>query len=267
MTVAATPAAPARPRKPRPSRVLILGLAAVAAITVWAGWEIDFTLGPLFENFSNGWVVVEQFLHPNWSYLGNAWTAWLETISIAIVASFFGVAVGLVFAYMASRVTNRSTPLYRATKWFLAVLRSLPDVAYVLIFVALVGVGSLAGILALFIFNIGIAAKLTAETIDAVDQGPLEAADASGAGTFARARWAVQPQILPNFLSYALYIFELNIRSSVVIGYAGGGGIGQLIQVQFARFNFENVSAIVISMFVVVLLIDQLSQHLRRRLV
>jgi len=226
MTVAATPTAPARPRKPRPSRVLILGLAAVAAITVWAGWEIDFTLGPLVENFSNGWVVVEQFLHPNWSYLGNAWTAWLETISIAIVASFFGVAVGLVFAYMASRVTNRSTPLFRATKWFLAVLRSLPDVAYVLIFVALVGVGSLAGILALFIFNIGIAAKLTAETIDAVDQGPLEAADASGAGTFARARWAVQPQILPNFLSYALYIFELNIRSSVVIGYAGGGGIG-----------------------------------------
>lgn len=260
-------AAPARPRKPGVSRALIAGLAAVAAITVWAAWEIGFTLRPLFTDFANGWVVVEQFLHPNWAYLGRAWTAWVETISIALVASFFGIVVGLVLAYMASRVTNRSTALYRATKWFLAVLRSLPDVAYVLIFVALVGVGSLAGILALFIFNIGIAAKLTSETIDAVEPGPLEAADASGAGTFSRARWAVQPQILPNFLSYALYIFELNIRSSVVIGYAGGGGIGQLIQVQFARFNYENVSAIVISMFVVVLLIDQLSQYLRRRLV
>ncbi|WP_062201966.1 phosphonate ABC transporter, permease protein PhnE [Demequina salsinemoris] len=268
MTVAsASPAVTARPRRPAPSRFLIVRLVVAALITVWAGWEIQFTLAPLFTDFANGWVVVEQFLRPNWSFLGSTWTAWLETVSIAIIASFFGVAVGLVLAYMASTVTNRSTRIYRATKWFLSVLRSLPDVAYVLIFVALVGVGSLAGILALFIFNIGIAAKLTAETIDAVDAGPLEAADASGAGTFARARWAVQPQILPNFLSYALYIFELNIRASVVIGYAGGGGIGQLIQVQFARFNYENVSAVVISMFVVVLLIDQLSQYLRRRLV
>ena len=162
MTVASAAPAPARPRKPAPSRVLIGGLVAVAAITAWAAWEIDFELTSLFENFSNGWGVVEQFLHPNWSYLGNAGTAWMETISIAIVASFFGVAVGLVFAYMASQVTNRSTKLYRVTKWLLSVLRSLPDIAYVLIFVALVGVGSLAGILALFIFNIGIAAKLTA---------------------------------------------------------------------------------------------------------
>ncbi|MDN4489705.1 phosphonate ABC transporter, permease protein PhnE [Demequina sp. SYSU T00068] len=259
--------APSRPRKPPVSRPLVVGLLITAAITVWAAWEIDFTLRPLFTDFANGWVVVEQFLRPNWAYLGRSWNAWVETISIALVASFFGIIVGLVLAYMASKVTNRSNALYRATKWFLAVLRSLPDVAYVLIFVALVGVGSLAGILALFIFNIGIAAKLTAETIDAVEPGPLEAADASGAGTFSRARWAVQPQILPNFLSYALYIFELNIRSSVVIGYAGGGGIGQLIQVQFARFNYENVSAIVISMFVVVLIIDQVSQYLRRRLV
>ncbi len=266
MSVAAAPAT-ARPRKPAPSRLLIGGLAGVVAITVWAAIQIDFTLTPLFTDLTNGWVVIEQFLNPNWSYLGRTWSAWVETVSIAVIASFFGVAVGLLFAFMASRVTNRSGWLYQATKWFLAVLRSLPDVAYVLIFVAIVGVGSMAGILALFVFNIGIAAKLTSETIDAVDPGPLEAADAAGAGTAGRSRWAVLPQILPNYLSYALYIFELNIRASVVIGYAGGGGIGQVIQVQFARFNYENVSAIVIAMFVVVLLIDQFSQYARRRLV
>ncbi len=255
----------ARPKRPAPSRFLIVGLLIAAAITVWAAWEIEFSLAELFSHFANGWVVVERFLHPNWSYLDRAGTAWVETVSIAIVASFFGVLVGLIMAYFASTVTNRSSAGYRFTKWFLSVLRSLPDVAYVLIFVALVGVGTLAGTLALFIFNIGIAAKLTSETIDAVDPGPLEAADAAGLGTLSRARWAVQPQILPNFLSYALYVFELNIRASVVIGYAGGGGIGYLIQVQFARFNYENVSALVISMFLVVLIIDQLSQYFRRR--
>ncbi|WP_062378516.1 phosphonate ABC transporter, permease protein PhnE [Demequina pelophila] len=266
-TASSTAVAPARPRKPRPSPTLVGGLLAALAFTLWAGHQISFTLAPLFTNFANGWQIIERFLQPNWGYIFRVWDAWVETVAIAVVASAVGVVVGLVFAFMASRVTNRSPWLYRAVKIVLSVIRSLPDVAYVLIFVALVSIGSLAGILALIMFNIGIAAKLTSETIDAVDAGPLEAADAGGAGTLARARWAVLPQILPNYLSYCLYIFELNIRASVVIGLAGGGGIGQVINVQFSRFNYENVSAIVIAMFIVVLAIDQLSQYLRRRFV
>ena len=256
-----------RPTKPPPSRFLIAGLAVAVLFTVWAGRQIEFTLAPLFTNFDRGWVIIRQFLNPNWAFTFRVWDAWVETVAIAVVASFVGVVVGLVFAFMASTMTNRSPWLYRVTKNFLSVVRSLPDIAYVLIFVALVGVGSLAGILALVVFNLGIAAKLTAETIDAIDPGPLEAADASGAGTIARARWAVFPQILPNYLSYCLYIFELNIRASVVIGVAGGGGIGQVIQVQFSRFNYENVSSITVAIFVVVLGIDQLSQFVRRRFV
>ncbi|WP_084103302.1 phosphonate ABC transporter, permease protein PhnE [Demequina sp. NBRC 110056] len=266
-TSPATASAPERPQKPKPSLTVIAGLVLAAAFTWWAAKEIEFSLRDLFTNFTNGWVVIEQFLSPNWSFIWRVWEAWVETIAISIIATCVGVLFGLIFAFMASRVTNRSGWLYRATKIFLSIVRSLPDIAYVLIFVALVGVGALAGILALIIFNIGIAAKLTAETIDAVDRGPLEAADAAGAGTAARSRWAVMPQILPNFLSYCLYIFELNIRSSVVIGIAGGGGIGQVLNVQFSRFEYENVAAITVAIFVVVLLIDQLSQYLRRRFV
>ncbi|MDN4481464.1 phosphonate ABC transporter, permease protein PhnE [Demequina muriae] len=256
-----------RPRRPPPSKGVIAGLLVAAAFTVWAGREIGFSLRDLVENFSRGWVVIEQFLNPNWPFVWRVWDAWVETIAIAIVATAVGVLIGLVFAFMASRVTNRSGPAYRVVKLLLSVIRSLPDIAYVLIFVALVGIGSLAGILALIFFNVGIAAKLTAETIDAVDPGPLEAADASGAGTFSRGRWAVLPQIMPNYLSYCLYIFELNIRASVVIGIAGGGGIGQIIRVQFDRFAYENVAAITVAIFVIVLAIDQLSQFLRRRFV
>lgn len=263
------PAAPSseRPRRPPPSKAVIAGLVLAAAFTVWAGREIGFSLRDLVENFSSGWVVIEQFLSPNWPFIWRVWDAWVETIAIAIVSTCVGVLVGLVFAFMASRMTNRSAAGYRVVKLVLSVIRSLPDIAYVLIFVALVGIGSLAGILALIMFNIGIAAKLTAETIDAVDPGPLEAADASGSGTFSRGRWAVLPQIMPNYLSYCLYIFELNIRASVVIGIAGGGGIGSVINVQFSRFAYENVAAITVAIFVVVLVIDQISQYLRRRFV
>ncbi|WP_061962348.1 phosphonate ABC transporter, permease protein PhnE [Demequina flava] len=267
MSATATDASALRPRKPGPSGVLIAGLAAVAAFTVWAAIQIEFTLAPLITNFTNGWEIIQEFLTPNWSFIFRVWEAWVETVAIAIVATFVGVLVGLIFATMASRVTNRSNWFYRVVKVALSMVRSLPDIAYVLIFVALVGVGSLAGILALIMFNIGIAAKLTAETIDAVDQGPLEAADASGSGTISRTRWAVLPQIMPNYLSYCLYIFELNIRASVVIGVAGGGGIGSVIDVQFSRFEYANVSAIVVAIFVVVMAIDQLSQYLRRRFV
>ncbi|WP_062133164.1 phosphonate ABC transporter, permease protein PhnE [Demequina aestuarii] len=256
-----------RPRRPPPSKGVIAALVVAAAFTVWAGREIGFTLRDLAENFANGWVVIQQFLSPNWSFIFRVWDAWVETIAIAVISTCVGVIVGLVFAFMASRVTNRSGPGYRVMKLVLSVIRSLPDIAYVLIFVALVGIGSLAGILALIMFNIGIAAKLTAETIDAVDQGPLEAADAAGSGTFSRGRWAVLPQIMPNYLSYCLYIFELNIRASVIIGIAGGGGIGQVIDVQFSRFAYENVAAITVAIFVIVLVIDQLSQYLRRRFV
>ena len=257
----------ARPRKPPFSRGVLAGLVMAVAFTWWAAREMNFTITPLFTNASNGWVIIRQFLDPHWPFIFRVWDAWVQTIAIAIIASFVGVIVGLVLAFMASRVTNRSPGLYRATKVCLSVVRSLPDIAYVLIFVSLVGIGSLAGILALIFFNVGIAAKLTAETVDAVDPGPLEAADASGAGTIGRARWAVLPQILPNYLSYGLYIFELNIRASVVIGVAGGGGIGQVIQVQFSRFAYQNVSAITVAIFVVVFAIDQLSQFLRRRFV
>ncbi|MFW7415719.1 phosphonate ABC transporter, permease protein PhnE [Demequina sp. SO4-18] len=256
-----------RPRKPPPSPGVIAGLILAAAFTVWAALEIDFTLAPLWRNFANGWEIISQFLNPNWPFVWRVWDAWVETIAIAVVATAVGVLAGLIFAFGASRLTNRSGAMYRVVKTATAVIRSLPDVAYVLIFVALVGTGSLAGILALIMFNIGIAAKLTAETIDAVDSGPLEAADAGGSGTFSRARWAVLPQIMPNYLSYCLYIFELNIRASVVIGIAGGGGIGSVINVQFSRFNYENVSAVMVAIFVIVLLIDQLSQYLRRRFV
>lgn len=260
----------ARPSKPRPHTSTFVGAAVALAFTVYAAWKIDFSVfRPIFENWSAGSEIVGGFFPPNWSYIWRVWDAWLETFAIAVIASFFGVLVGLVLAFMASKVTNRSTWLFQAIRWGLSVLRSLPDIAYVLIFVAIVGVGSLAGMLALFVFNIGIAAKLTSETIDAIDPGPLEAADASGAGTFNRSRWAVMPQILPAFLSYSLYIFELNIRASVVIGLGGGGGIGSAINSQIDRLSlgYANVSALVIALVAIVFAIDLLSQYTRRRFV
>jgi phosphonate transport system permease protein len=265
MTSAATAAA--RPEKPRPSwSAWALGAVAIA-VTVVAGRSIGFDLTPLLTDTGRGWFIIQEFLAPNWSFLARTVEPWLDTLAIAVISTLVGCLAALVVSTLASPVTARTGWIHRTSRALLAVLRSLPDVAWALLFVAFVGVGALAGILALIMFTLGIMAKLTAETIDAVDTGPLEAADAAGANVIQRARAAVLPQIMPNYFSYAMYVFELNVRAAVVLGLVGAGGIGSVVIVELARFNYANVAAVVVAIFVVVFLIDSASRVIRRRII
>lgn len=263
---AAAPSTSVRPPRPKPNHGIRLGIAAALAISVYCLWAIDFTLQPLVTNLTNGQVVIRQFFDPNWAFAWRVRDQWLVTLEVAVIASLVGCTIALVLALMASQVTAPNW-LYRVMKLVLAVQRSLPDLAWVLMFAAVVGVGPLAGILALIMFNIGVAAKLTAESIDAVDPGPVDAAKAVGANGIQRSRVAVVPQVMPSFVSYSFYVFELNIRASLVIGMGGGGGIGEVIRVQLASFNYANISAIIVVLVVVVFTLDQLSRAIRRRLI
>jgi phosphonate transport system permease protein len=149
----------------------------------------------------------------------------------------------------------------------MSLIRTVPDLFWALLFVAAVGIGPFAGAIALVFFSLGIMGKLLSETVDAVDPGPLEAARATGSSHFPAVRAAVLPQVLPNYVAYALYIFEINIRASVVIGLAGAGGIGRVLEAQRSFFRFDRVLAIVVLIFVLVFVIEQISVALRRRLV
>jgi len=242
------------------------GIGVVVLISVYCLWAIEFTLRPLLTDLTNGEDVLRQFFDPNWAFAWRARDQWLITVEIAVIASLIGCTIAFLLALMASRVTA-PTASYRVMKLVLAVQRSLPDLAWVLLFVTVVSTGPLAGILALVMFNVGVAAKLTAESIDAVDPGPVEAAQAVGANGLQRARVAVVPQVMPSFVSYSFYVFELNIRASLVIGMGGGGGIGEVIRVQLASFNYANISAVVAVLIVVVFALDQLSRAIRRRLI
>ena len=153
------------------------------------------------------------------------------------------------------------------TRSILNVVRAIPDILYALVFVAAVGIGPLPGILALILFNVGIVAKLLSETIDGVDPGPIEAARASGGNQIQNARSAVLPQVLPNYVAYSLYTFELNIRAATVVGLVGAGGIGRELFAQYKLFNWSNVAVIIVELFVLVFVIETVSIWLRRRLV
>ena len=261
---------------------LLTAGSLVIFTTFFAAAEVGFSLGALIRDFRNV-VNVPNFWPPDFGWAIGAGDWWwppswefgaptranplLETFRISIIASFVGCGVALPVAFMASKLTAPTNLVYLLDKGIMSLIRTVPDLFWALLFVAAVGIGPFAGALALVFFSLGIMGKLLSETVDAVDPRPLEAARSTGSTHFPAVRAAVLPQVLPNYVAYALYIFEINIRASVVIGLAGAGGIGRVLEAQRTFFRFDRVLAIIILIFVLVFVIEQVSVALRRRLV
>lgn len=260
-----------------------LGIGAIVlTITLFAGAQVGFTIIGLIENIAN-MVNIPNFWPPDFTWAvgqGDWWwlPSWdfgaptrasplIETFRIAIISSLLGCLAALPVAFMASTITAPNRLSYLLDKSFMNVIRTVPDLFWAMLFVAGVGVGPFAGVLALFFFSLAIMSKLLSETIDSVDTGPLEAARATGGSHFPAVRVSVFPQVLPNYVAYALYIFEINIRASVVLGLVGAGGIGRVLEAQRAFFRFDRVLALVIVIFTLVFVIEQISVNFRRRLV
>jgi phosphonate transport system permease protein len=243
-----------------------VGLVGAGCLTLWAALGIGFDPGQLLEDLSRGSGILSEVLRPDLAFLPDTIGPLIETFQIAVIAAIVGCAVALPAAFLASRVTAPNGWVLAVDRGTLNVIRALPDLLYAMVFVAALSVGPAAGILALVFFNLGVMAKLLSETVDAVDQGPLEAARAAAATHWLMVRSAVFPQVLPSYVAYALYVFELNVRSSTVIGIVGAGGIGNLLNQQMKYFAYGNVGLILAELFVLVLVIELASMSLRRRL-
>lgn len=257
-------------------------VSVVVFMTIYAGAQVGFTIPGLIENVSNI-VNVPNFWPPDFDWAigdGHWWwvPSWefgnpnranpiVETLRIAVFAATIGVGISLPVSFLASTLTAPNRPSYLIDKGFINIIRTVPDLFWAMIFVTSVGAGPFAGALALTFFSLAIMSKLLSETVDAADPGPLEAAKATGARHFPAVRAAVLPQILPNYVAYGLYVFEINIRASVVLGIVGAGGIGQVLEAARSFFRFDRVLAVVIVIFVIVFIIEQISIALRRRLV
>lgn len=210
--------------------------------------------------------VVQDLYPPNWSYVGTVMEFLIETWNMALIATTLSAVFGLPISFLAAKNINTRQGFYQVIRFILNVLRTIPELILAVVFVAFIGLGALAGIAALFIFSFGILAKLISETIESIDPAPLEAIRATG-GNIVQVIWyGVMPQILPQFASYALYVFEINVRASVVLGFVGAGGIGLILKHQLALFNFGNVSTIIIMTFFAVTVIDFISNRVRERL-
>ncbi|MGG4215741.1 phosphonate ABC transporter, permease protein PhnE [Paenibacillus sp. FSL L8-0638] len=207
-----------------------------------------------------------EMFPPDWSYLPTIWKPMLETIQIAIVGTTLGailaIPVALLCAYNVMPRKLISLPM----RTILNLVRTIPDLLFASIFVAVFGIGPFAGMLALLFFSFGIIAKLTFEAIEAIDPGPLEAMTAVGASRIQVIAFGVVPQALPYFVSYLLYTFEVNVRAASVLGLVGAGGIGLLLDRSLGLFRYDRASIIILLTLVIVLAIDYGSNLLRRKL-
>lgn len=240
--------------------------AVIAALFGVSVQQTNFTLAGI----GDGAVDFVRFfgrLSPDWRALPEIWKPLLETLQIAYLATIFGTLIGLPVIFLASRNTAINPFSMWLARSLLTVLRSIPDLLYAAILAPILSIGPLPGVVALSIFTMAVLAKLTSETVEAVDPGPLEALQAVGAGRNRRILYGVIPQISATLTSYILYIFEINVRASVVIGLVGAGGIGNLLNRYLSFFDYGGLGTLLIVVFVVVLAIDQLSVWARSRLI
>lgn len=195
----------------------------------------------------------------------------LVTIFQAMLATTFGGLLAVPFSFLAAKnLTGRSRlarGIYFATRGLFNVLRSIEALLYVAIFVFWVGIGPFAGVLGLAVTAFALLGKLFSEAIENIDLGPIEAITATGANRLQTIRYGILPQIIPPFVSYAIYQWDINIRMATIIGFAGGGGIGLRLNNYFGMLQYHKAGTVVLFIVAVVALMDFASAKLREKLV
>ncbi len=243
-------------------------LAAFAAIVLLAQAALVAQARPqdLVTGVSGMADILRRAWPPDFSKLPHMLWPTLETLDIAL----FGTAVALVLAtplaLLAARNTTPARPLYFAARGLIAFARTVPDLVWALLFVTAVGLGPFPGALAISVHSVGMLGRLFAEVIEDMDMGPVEALTMTGASRLAVFTHAVVPSVLPSLLGIALYRLDENIRSSLVLGFVGAGGIGFELLTAMNLFQYHTVLLLLLITFVVVMCAERLSAALRQQL-
>jgi phosphonate transport system permease protein len=191
----------------------------------------------------------------------------LDTLLIAFMGTLLGATGAFTLCFPAAHNLTSQRWLYVACRRVMEISRTVPELVFALLFVYAFGLGPLPGVLAIALHSMGALGKLFSEVNENIDWGPAEGVRAAGGNWWQLVRFAVVPQVLPNFASYTLLRFEINVRASSILGFVGAGGIGQELYTVIRQFIYVDISALVLPLIATVALIDIACEHLRRRLI
>jgi phosphonate transport system permease protein len=191
----------------------------------------------------------------------------LITINVAIVSTLVGFVGAMCLCFVAARNMTPHPWLRIVVKRFMELMRAFPEIVIAGLFAAILSIGPVAAMIAVGLHTIGALGKLFYEVIENIDMGPDEGLKAAGGNWIERVRFAALPQVMPNFVSYALLRLEINVRASTIIGAVGGGGIGEELKLSISRGFGAKTLALIILLFLTIFAVDQFSAYLRKKLV
>ena len=247
-----------------------LGYAVLALALGWVfQWSADgaqMSWGEL----ANGMPQIADFISrsvpPDLDILSRLWAPALETIQIAIWGTLLSVLLALPLSFIAASNLHRWNGLRMATRQFLNVIRSINELILALVFVSAVGLGPFPGVLALALHGMGMLGKFFAESIEEIDNGPLEALRSAGANQLQVIVFGVIPQAITAWIAVTLYRFEVNLRSATVLGMVGAGGLGFELVASLKLFRYQETATCIILITAMVIVADLISNLLRRRI-
>jgi phosphonate transport system permease protein len=266
----------------------IVIVCVFVALLTWSWEATEMSIKALIEGWQNMFIYVRGnpsiegsgFFPPavNLYSINKYLLSMMETVQMAFIALVISVIIAFPLAFFASRNTldiimpGKSVfgmivkkALYASTRFLANLSRSINELVWALIFVSAVGLGPMAGILALGIHTSGVLIKLFSEGIEAIDSEPVNALAATGANFIKVIRFAVVPQIMPFFVSMTLYRFESDVRSATILGFTGAGGIGVYLYDKLRGYDNPHVTTILIVIVITVALVDRISAIIRKR--
>lgn len=250
--------------RPRSRTGLICTLLLLAV--TWALHMTGFQLSVIFQKGKNIVAILEKLFRPKWDFFPKVITPLVDTIKMSILGTVIGCAAALPIAVLASSNIDHNKFIVSLLRVILGLIRTLPTLVIALVCALIFSLGTFAGTVSIAIFTFGIVAKMLYESIETIDMGPFEAMEALGADKF-QAFWsACVPQILPVYLSHCLYCFEMNVRASAILGYVGAGGLGITISERIGWRDYNGLGMVLLSLLVVVVSIEFLSEFLRKKL-
>ena len=251
---------------PRETLIRYAGYLVVVFVAVWSISNLDIPWIYFIDAHVQAKDLAVRMWPPDWDFVGELINPLIETIHIATLGTLVTILIAFPVAFLAARNTTFNAITWFVGRFILVASRSVNTVVWGLLFVAIFGPGPVAGIWAIAFRSIGFMGKLVAEAIEEIDEGTVEAIEATGASRLQVLWMGILPQVLPVIYGTTVYRWDINIRESTVLGFVGAGGIGILLYSSINQFMWQEVAVILIAVFGVVLVSEFISATVRQRI-
>lgn len=235
----------------------------VIAYAIYAAGQLDFSYERFVKGIDNGARFLARMFPPSYKNWDQLVTGFIESMQIAVLATFFGVLLSLPIAVLGARNLMPAWATWPA-RLVVTLCRAFNPVIVAIVFIKAVGFGALAGVLALIVASIGFVGKLFMEAIEEISMKQIEAVRATGAPFLSVVTYGVLPQVIGRLVGFCTYQLDANLRNSTMVGIVGAGGIGGALFAAFQRFEYDFVTAILITIIAVVLLGELTSNYVKR---